>query len=38
MILGMKVRKPDLSDMLQFNPKALVFHFSDRALNLELDY
>ena len=37
MILGMKVRKPDLSDMLQFNPKALEFHFSDSDLNLELD-
>ncbi len=37
MILGMKVRKPDLSDMLQFNPQALEFHFSDSDLNLELD-
>ena len=37
MILGMKVRKPDLEDMLKFNPKVLEFHFSDSDLNLELD-
>ena len=37
MILGMKVRKPDLTDMLKFNPKILEFHFSDSDLNLELD-
>ena len=35
MILGMKVRKPDLTDMLKFNPKILEFHFSDSDLNLE---
>ena len=37
MILGMKVRKPDLSAMLKFNPKVLEFHFSDSDLNLELE-
>jgi len=37
MILGMKVRKKDLNDMLKFNPKILEFHFSDSDLNLELD-
>lgn len=37
MILGMKVRKKDLNDMLKFNPKVLEFHFSDSDLNLELD-
>ena len=37
MILGMKVRKPDLQDMLKFHPKVLEFHFSDSDLNLELD-
>jgi len=37
MILGMKVRKPDLHDMLKFHPKVLEFHFSDSDLNLELD-
>jgi N-acetylneuraminate synthase len=37
MILGMKVRKPDLKSMLSFNPKVLEFHFSDSDLNLELD-
>ena len=37
MILGMKVRKPDLEDMLKFNPKVLEFHFSDSDLNLELE-
>ena len=37
MILGMKVRKQDLDDMLTFNPKILEFHFSDSDLNLELD-
>ena len=37
MILGMKVRKQDLDDMLKFNPKILEFHFSDSDLNLELE-
>ena len=37
MILGMKVRKHDLQDMLKFHPKVLEFHFSDSDLNLELD-
>ena len=37
MILGMKTRKPDLEDMLKFNPKILEFHFSDSDLNLELE-
>lgn len=37
MILGMKVRKHDLSNMLKFKPKVLEFHFSDSDLNLELD-
>jgi len=37
MILGMKVRKQDLEDMLQFQPKILEFHFSDSDLKLELD-
>jgi len=37
MILGMKVRKRDLYEMLKFNPKVLEFHFSDSDLNLELD-
>ena len=37
MILGMKVRKPDLTDMLKFNPKVLEFHFSDSDLDLELE-
>ena len=37
MILGMKVRKPDLQDMLKFHPQVLEFHFSDSDLNLELD-
>jgi N-acetylneuraminate synthase len=37
MILGMKVRKPDLEYMLKFKPKILEFHFSDSDLNLELD-
>lgn len=37
MILGMKVRKHDLMDMLKFNPRILEFHFSDSDLNLELD-
>lgn len=37
MILGMKVRKKDLNDMLKFNPKILEFHFSDSDLNLELE-
>jgi len=37
MILGMKVRKQDLDDMLSFNPKILEFHFSDSDLNLELE-
>ena len=37
MILGMKVRKPDLKSMLSFNPKVLEFHFSDSDLNLEID-
>jgi len=37
MILGMKVRKNDLKDMLKFNPKILEFHFSDSDLNLEID-
>ena len=37
MILGMKVRKPDLEAMLKFNPHILEFHFSDSDLNLELN-
>jgi sugar phosphate isomerase/epimerase len=37
MLLGMKVRKHDVMDMLKFNPKILEFHFSDSDLNLELD-
>ncbi len=37
MILGMKVRKHDIVDMLKFNPKILEFHFSDSDLGLELD-
>ena len=37
MILGMKVRKQDLEDMLKFEPKILEFHFSDSDLNLELE-
>ena len=37
MILGMKVRKQDLEDMLLFEPKILEFHFSDSDLKLELD-
>lgn len=37
MILGMKVRKHDLDDMLKFNPKILEFHFSDSDLNLTFD-
>ena len=37
MILGMKVRKHDVIDMLKFNPKILEFHFSDSDLGLELD-
>jgi sugar phosphate isomerase/epimerase len=37
MILGMKVRKQDLDDMLSFEPKILEFHFSDSDLKLELD-
>jgi N-acetylneuraminate synthase len=37
MILGMKVRKHDLEDMLKFNPTLLEFHFSDSDLNLKLD-
>jgi len=37
MILGMKVRKNDLDDMLKFNPKILEFHFSDSDLNLEIE-
>jgi len=37
MILGMKVRKHDLVDMLKFNPSILEFHFSDSDLNLELN-
>jgi len=37
MILGMKVRKHDILDMLKFNPKILEFHFSDSDLKLKLD-
>jgi len=37
MILGMKVRKHDIKDMLKFNSKILEFHFSDSDLNLELE-
>jgi hypothetical protein len=37
MILGMKVRKHDIMDMLKFNPSVLEFHFSDSDLDLELD-
>lgn len=37
MILGMKVRKHDVFEMLKFNPQILEFHFSDSDLNLELD-
>ena len=36
MILGMKVRKPDLEYMLDFKPKILEFHFSDSDINLEI--
>ena len=36
MILGMKVRKHDLHDLLKFNPKILEFHFSDSDLGLQL--
>jgi len=38
MILGMKVRKHDLNDMLKFQPKLLEFHFSDSDLMLELEH
>lgn len=37
MILGMKVRKHDLDDILKFNPKILEFHFSDSDLKLKLE-
>ena len=37
MILGMKVRKHDLHDLLKFNPKILEFHFSDSDLGLQLE-
>lgn len=37
MILGMKVRKKDLHDMLKFNPQILEFHFSDSDLGLDLE-
>ena len=37
MILGMKVRKHDLKELLKFNPKILEFHFSDSDLNLQLE-
>ncbi len=37
MILGMKVRKHDIDDMLKFNPTILEFHFSDSDLNLNID-
>ena len=37
MILGMKVRKQDMDDMLKFEPKILEFHFSDSDLNLTLE-
>ena len=37
MILGMKVRKQDMFDMLKFEPKVLEFHFSDSDLNLTLE-
>jgi len=37
MILGMKVRKHDLDDMLKFHPKILEFHFSDSDLALEIE-
>jgi len=37
MILGMKVRKQDLEDMLKFNPSILEFHFSDSDLYMELN-
>ncbi len=37
MILGMKVRKHDVFEMLKFNSQILEFHFSDSDLNLELD-
>ena len=36
MILGMKVRKPDLQYMLDFKPKILEFHFSDSDINLQI--
>lgn len=36
MILGAKVRKHDLYDMLRLDPKILEFHFSDSDLKLEL--
>ena len=37
MILGMKVRKHDLIDMLKFEPKVLEFHFSDSDLKMEIE-
>lgn len=37
MILGMKVRKQDMGDILKFEPKILEFHFSDSDLNLTLE-
>ena len=37
MILGMKVRKHDLDEMLKFDSKILEFHFSDSDLNLTLE-
>jgi len=37
MILGMKVRKHDVNEMLKFNPKILEFHFSDSDIQLTLE-
>jgi len=37
MILGMKVRKHDIEDMLKYNPQILEFHFSDSDLDTQLE-
>lgn len=37
MIFGTKVRKQDLNDMLELNPKILEFHFSDSDINMVLN-
>ena len=38
MILGMKVRKHDIIDMLKFNPHVLEFHFSDEIIKNNFKY